>query len=125
MSFSHPRMRRERRTIVAMIDLYCRDHHGGGGLCPSCARLQTYALRRLAACPYQEAKPTCARCPIHCYRTAERAEIRDVMRYAGPRMLWHHPYLAIRHLLDRFEKPPAKTTRQTRRQNGIEQESDR
>jgi hypothetical protein len=102
MTFSHPRMRRERRTIVAMIGLYCRGHHAAEGLCPSCQRLQTYALERLAACPYQEAKPTCAHCPIHCYRPEERARIRDVMRYAGPRMLWHHPYLAVRHLLDRF-----------------------
>jgi hypothetical protein len=25
--------------------------------------------------------------------------IRDVMRYAGPRMLYHHPIAAIRHML--------------------------
>jgi len=103
-------MRRERRTIVAMIDIYCRDHHDTEGLCPSCERLQTYALRRLAACPYQEEKPACAHCPIHCYRSEEREEIRDVMRYAGPRMLWHYPYLAFRHLLDRLRKPrPVKS----------------
>jgi hypothetical protein len=39
--------------------------------------------------------------------------MRAVMRFAGPRMLWRHPYLAIRHLLDQHfgpgpEKPPAK-----------------
>ena len=100
-------MRRERRTITAMIGLYCRDHHEAeDGLCASCARLQAYALRRLAACPYQEAKPTCARCPIHCYRREERERIREVMRYVGPRMLCRHPYLAVRHLLDRLRRPP-------------------
>ena len=26
--------------------------------------------------------------------------MKQVMRYAGPRMLWRHPILAIRHLLD-------------------------
>ena len=26
--------------------------------------------------------------------------MREVMRFAGPRMLWRHPYLAIRHLID-------------------------
>jgi hypothetical protein len=26
-------------------------------------------------------------------------QIRVVMRYAGARMLWHHPYLAVVHLL--------------------------
>ncbi len=28
-----------------------------------------------------------------------RVRVRAVMRYAGPRMLWRHPALAIRHLL--------------------------
>jgi hypothetical protein len=29
-----------------------------------------------------------------------REQIRQVMRYAGPRMLLHNPILTIRHLLD-------------------------
>jgi hypothetical protein len=29
-----------------------------------------------------------------------RQKVRQVMRYAGPRMLLRHPVLAIRHLLD-------------------------
>ena len=115
-------MRREQRTIVAMIGLYCRHHHNDGDLCPACERLQAYALRRLAACPYQEEKPTCANCPIHCYRQEERERVREVMRYAGPRMLWRHPYLAIRHVLDRFHKPPALTTVRARRQDEANQE---
>jgi len=55
-------------------------------------------------------KPTCARCPVHCYRPAMRTEVQQVMRYAGPRMLWRHPWLALRHecdaLVSRFR--PAK-----------------
>ncbi|MBU2253077.1 MAG: nitrous oxide-stimulated promoter family protein [Proteobacteria bacterium] len=27
------------------------------------------------------------------------SQIRDVMRFAGPKMLYRHPILAIRHLL--------------------------
>lgn len=27
-----------------------------------------------------------------------RQRMQEVMRYAGPRMLWHHPVAAIRHL---------------------------
>jgi hypothetical protein len=30
-----------------------------------------------------------------------RARIREVMRYAGPRMTLYHPVLAIRHLIGR------------------------
>ena len=32
--------------------------------------------------------------------------MREVMRFAGPRMVWRHPYLAIRHLLDERKKIP-------------------
>jgi hypothetical protein len=28
-----------------------------------------------------------------------RARIQTVMRYAGPRMLWRHPVLALRHFV--------------------------
>jgi hypothetical protein len=29
-----------------------------------------------------------------------KTQIIEVMRYAGPRMIFHHPLLAIAHLLD-------------------------
>jgi hypothetical protein len=61
---------------------------------------------RMKAAWYQEGKPTCAQCPIHCYKPAMREQIRDVMRYAGPRMLRRHPILAIRHLLDGWKTKP-------------------
>jgi hypothetical protein len=31
-----------------------------------------------------------------------RARIKEVMRYAGPRMFWHHPILAWLHQWDSF-----------------------
>jgi hypothetical protein len=96
-----PRRRRERRTIEAMIGLYCRDHHGEDSpLCEECAELFSYALARLERCPNGEEKPSCRRCLIHCYRPDMRERIRLVMRYAGPRMLLHKPLLAIRHMWD-------------------------
>ena len=77
-----------------------------GALCESCETLAAYAQARLFRCVYQEAKPTCANCPIHCYRPDMREQVRAVMRYAGPRMLLRHPYLAIMHLLDGLRKAP-------------------
>jgi hypothetical protein len=102
MPFDHPRMRREARTVTAMVRLYCDDHHpdAAGELCESCTTLVDYAHRRLQRCPFQARKPTCARCPIHCYQPEMREAMRAVMRYAGPRMLLRHPWLAIRHLID-------------------------
>ena len=60
---------RERKTIEAMIALYCRKHHAADGdLCAECAALTEYARQRLEKCPFGDQKPTCATCPIHCYR---------------------------------------------------------
>ena len=101
-----PRLARERKTVEAMIGLYCRAQHGSEGtLCVACTDLLSYAHARLDACPSAGAKTTCARCPVHCYKPAMREQIREVMRYAGPRMLLHHPVLAVRHLLDGFKGP--------------------
>jgi hypothetical protein len=111
MHHRHSRMQREARTIEAMIGIYCQAHHAAqlntnkGPFCASCADLLAYAQLRLAKCPYQEAKPTCAKCLIHCYGTKRREEIRSVMRYAGPRMMLRHPLLAVHHLLDGVRKP--------------------
>lgn len=94
------RLEREAETAAVMIDLFCRYHHGCGRICPECRKLSDYALNRLAACPFGEHKPTCSRCPVHCYRPAMREAIREVMRYAGPRMILSRPVLALRHLID-------------------------
>lgn len=102
-------MAREKRTVEAMIRLYCRGHHDAGDeLCPECRDLADYARTRLDRCPFREAKPTCAKCPVHCYRPDMRERIRAVMRYAGPRMLYRHPALALLHLLDGRRSGPAQ-----------------
>jgi hypothetical protein len=106
-----PRLDREKRTIRVMIGIYCRAHHGGcRELCAECRELLDYALARLDRCPFGEEKTPCAQCPIHCYKPAMRERVRDVMRYAGPRMLLRHPILALRHQFDgmRHKKPPKK-----------------
>ena len=108
VSPEHPRLRRERKTIQAMIRLYCSDQHAQPqkSLCSDCQELEDYALDRLARCPFQENKSVCARCTVHCYRPEMRLRVSKLMRYAGPRMLLRHPLLAVRHLLDERRKPP-------------------
>lgn len=69
-------------------------------LCPQCQALLDYAHQRLERCKFGEDKPSCTRCPVHCYKPAMREQIRQVMRYSGPRMLLHDPIMAIRHLWD-------------------------
>jgi hypothetical protein len=91
-----------------MLRLYCRDQHGGT-LCPECRELQDYVRLRLDRCRFGADKPTCARCPVHCYQRDRRDQIKAVMRYAGPRMLWRHPWLSLGHLLDGwFRRSPGQ-----------------
>jgi hypothetical protein len=93
--------------MAAMIRSYCRHYHGTADLCGQCQSLLDYATVRLQRCRFGEAKPTCANCPIHCYQAQRREQVKVVMRYAGPRMLWQHPLLALAHLLDGYRKAPA------------------
>ena len=100
-SFASKRLSREWQTLAAMIGLYCHDHHATrAALCPECQGLADYAAVRLERCRFGPQKPTCVKCPVHCYQRARREEVRMVMRYAGPRMLWRHPILSVRHWLD-------------------------
>ena len=96
-----PRIKREIKTIKAMIRIYCKAHHNKEKeLCESCQKLQTYSIKRLENCPFQEQKTTCGTCNVHCYKTSMKKEVIDIMRYSGPRMMLHHPVLALAHLLD-------------------------
>lgn len=91
---------REKKTIGAMIDIYCREKHGKkDALCPSCQSLLDYAHTRLERCPFGENKTACADCKVHCYVPNKRHEIVDVMRFSGPRMMLRHPVLAVLHSL--------------------------
>lgn len=89
-----------------MIKLYCRENHAHGGLCPECSSLVEYARQRLEKCPFHEGKTTCVKCPVHCYSPVMRERIRVIMRYAGPRMPYRHPLLAVWHILDGRRKEP-------------------
>ena len=105
VNFSNRRLGREWKTVKAMVHIHCRDQHGAA-LCQECQGLMQYIQLRLERCRFGEAKPTCARCPVHCYQRDRREQIKAVMRYAGPRMLWEHPWLSLCHLLDgRLRRP--------------------
>lgn len=102
------RIRREKRTIDAMVAIYCKARHRSPGraLCAECAELLKYAHGRLDRCRYGASKPTCGNCPIHCYAKHMKARVIRVMSYSGPRMTLRHPYYAFMHLLDGFRKAP-------------------
>ena len=94
------RIDREKTTVKQMIEIYCHGKkHVNIGLCEDCSTLLHYAYSRLEHCKYGNNKPTCKKCPIHCYKPEMRQHMRFVMRYAGPRMLWIHPIAAIKHII--------------------------
>lgn len=101
------RIEREKTTIHTMIRMFCRGRHGARAeICPECLALQAYADQRILKCPWLPQKPTCARCPVHCYKKDRREEIRQVMRWAGPRMLLAHPLMTAFHYLDEWTWRP-------------------
>lgn len=105
MASQQDRLDRERHTIQTMIGIYCRGHHHPqSGLCSECVSLSDYAMQRIAKCPFVDDKPTCAKCPIHCYKPDMRERVRRVMRYAGPRMMLYHPILTFWHYYDEISR---------------------
>jgi len=105
MPANYPRIVREKKTIEVMVGMYCNKYHGTDDeSCPDCSELLDYTASRLDKCPLQENKPTCAKCPIHCYKPSMREKVRSVMRYSGPRLILRHPVLALFHFTDSLRK---------------------
>ena len=104
----------EKMTISLMVGLYCQGKHGQKpDICEECRELEAYAHQRLEGCQFMPEKPVCAKCPVHCYKPRYRQQVREVMRYAGPRMLTRAPGAALRHmwLLVKPDSPRVKQIR--------------
>lgn len=90
----------EKKVVSLMIKLYCKKNHKSAQLCEECAKLDEYAALRSDKCPFMETKTFCSSCKVHCYKPDMREKISAVMRFSGPRMIFYHPVLAIRHLME-------------------------
>ncbi len=82
-----------------MIQMNCKSKHQTISLCDDCKELLDYANKKLDYCKWKENKPTCKKCPTHCYKPDMKKKIKKVMRYSGPRLLLKHPILLIKHVL--------------------------
>ena len=96
----------EIRLVDSMIDLYTEAHRQhpskSDESAPNMEALKAYTHKRIEQCRYRsgkQKKPFCNVCPIHCYKPEMRRQIRAVMRYSGPRMLFRHPVLSLQHLI--------------------------
>ncbi len=96
------RIEREKRTLAVMVKMYCDYYHDKiGSICSDCNELTEFAYERINRCIFQDDKPVCSECLVHCYRKDMRDKIKTVMRFAGPKMIFHHPILGIWHLIDK------------------------
>ena len=92
---------KEKEVSFLMIDLYCRKKHKcKKEICDECKKLKDYVSLKLDKCPFGENKTFCSNCKIHCYQKDMREKIREVMKFSGPRMIFYHPILAIKHVVE-------------------------
>lgn len=86
-----------------MITIYCQRRLRQKEMSEEYRELADYACFRLDHCRFGEEKPACKDCKIHCYRPEMRGKIREIMRWAGPRMLIYAPKAALRHIIQRIK----------------------
>lgn len=94
------KIEREKQTVSRMIQLYSLHKLKTESLPEELKELELYAHNKLNKCKFQEKKPQCKKCPIHCYKPDMRNKIREIMRWTGPRMIIYSPINAIKHLLN-------------------------
>ncbi len=93
----------EKNALRKMIFVYCKGQKHDRPLCCDCQTLLNYALRRLDTCIFGNNKTFCSNCKVHCYKPIMRENIKKVMRYSGPKMLYCNPLMALRHIFEKVK----------------------
>ncbi|MFC2145281.1 nitrous oxide-stimulated promoter family protein [Actinomycetota bacterium] len=96
------RINLEKITVEKMIILFCSKHHNGTPPCDECVELIDYSRLKLDRCTFGQSKPACSKCTVHCYKPLMREKIREVMRYSGPRLIYHHPVISIVYMINKI-----------------------
>ncbi len=90
----------EKRTVSAMITLYCNSNHNSSNFnCDQCHSLIKYAHERLENCKFGCNKPSCKKCKVHCFKPEMQEKIKKVMRFSGPKMIYRYPLLSLKNLI--------------------------
>ena len=107
------RIEREKQTARKMIAIYCRHHlkldmtteaaSHEAAVAEEYRHLADYACQHLEHCRFGEQKPVCEKCSVHCYAPKEREQIKEVMRWVGPRMMLHAPKDALFHVFNKVK----------------------
>ena len=111
-------MIRDLRTLARFITFYCAHVHPSAPrvpvhlrtidiehicrrpvkVCRECGKLLAHAFVKRVQCPL-DPKPACTKCPQQCYASSYRAQIQEVMRFSGPRLLLRGRLDYLLHLL--------------------------
>ncbi|MDD2533246.1 MAG: nitrous oxide-stimulated promoter family protein [Eubacteriales bacterium] len=101
--YKKSRLSWEKDVVRDLVAIYCRGQKhvapSNSLFCSDCSTLLNYAHQKLDSCPFGEQKIFCGNCRVHCYEPSQREAIRQVMRYAGPRLIFKNPVAALRHLI--------------------------
>jgi hypothetical protein len=124
MGYSSPalindeRVQRDVDVLAEFISIYCSAKHegekapssGAGGIvgrylagntlryCRNCQSLLLHAVSKRVLCPY-DPKPSCKKCPAHCYGEGYRERIREVMRFSGMELIRRGRFSLIKKYL--------------------------
>ncbi len=99
-------LQRDLKTLALFIRIYCRHRHPDAPksmvtmrihdlkaiagrdleLCEECRKLLLHAFTKRSNCP-MDPKPACKHCPSHCYHPTYRAQIREVMKFSGKKLV--------------------------------------
>lgn len=95
------KLTKQQEVVDLMIDIYYKKHRDEA---ITKEALKAYVALKLSRCPFKENKGFCSNCKIHCYAKDYKELIKKVMRYSGPRMIYHHPLVAISHLVSTIRR---------------------
>ena len=111
-------LQRDLETLAEFIDVYCTNKHKDAPkspvdlktgdasamlaasvyLCDECAKLLSHAFVKRSSCRF-DPKPACKHCPDHCYHPKYRENIKEVMKFAGPKLVLSGRLDYLFHLL--------------------------
>ena len=89
---------KEKKVVKLMILKYCKGNNHLGEPCDDCSKLIQYVDTRIDNCPFMETKTYCSNCKVHCFKLDMQQQIKKVMKYSGPRMLFSHPIMVLDHI---------------------------
>ncbi|KZL92740.1 nitrous oxide-stimulated promoter family protein [Clostridium magnum] len=99
-------MKKSRRVLEKEIFdkitiIYCKGNNHSVIPCSRCKEIMNYAHLRINSCTFGDDKKFCSKCTVHCFKPDMRENVKKIMRYSGPRIIFYHPIMAMKHLLSK------------------------